>query len=105
MIMQRRVGCLARRGRNDKCHRLPGHYFMLGRCEFDQDFVRAGGEAVDDDRAIVAGVGPPPRQVIDADVEMPGAGRYVDRCRTEDPPLAEKRDGHLAACWEIPDAA
>ncbi|QQA41745.1 ABC transporter ATP-binding protein [Pelagovum pacificum] len=29
----------------------------------------------------------------------------TDRCRAERPPLREERPGHLAACWEIPDAA
>jgi peptide/nickel transport system ATP-binding protein len=27
-----------------------------------------------------------------------------ERCRTDEPPLARKRDDHLAACWEVPDA-
>jgi peptide/nickel transport system ATP-binding protein len=29
----------------------------------------------------------------------------TDRCRADRPPLEEHRPGHLAACWEVPDAA
>ena len=29
-------------------------------------------------------------------------GRHLERCRSQEPPLAEVRPGHWAACWECP---
>ena len=29
-------------------------------------------------------------------------GRHMERCRSQEPPLAEVRPGHWAACWECP---
>ena len=53
----------------------------------------------------IKGAVPPPWDMPQGCPFAPRCALTVDRCRTEDPPLAEKRDGHLAACWEIPDAA
>jgi peptide/nickel transport system ATP-binding protein len=53
----------------------------------------------------ITGAVPPPWEMPRGCPFSPRCALAVDRCRTEDPPLAEKRDGHLAACWEVPDAA
>src|SRR5512145_3474615 len=51
---------------------------MVGVDQVDLHLVRAGWHAGDVDRVVVTGVRPPPRQVVDADVQMPDPWRYAE---------------------------
>ncbi len=65
-------------------------------------------EAVEGAKAMlmeIKGAVPPPWDMPQGCPFAPRCGLTLDRCRVEEPPLVRKRDGHLAACWEVPDAA
>ncbi len=48
----------------------------------------------------IAGTVPSMREPIAGCAFAPRCGLATDRCRSTPPPLAAKRDGHDAACWE-----
>jgi hypothetical protein len=56
---------------------------MIGVDQPDRYLVRTGREIGNIDCIVVARVRPPPRQVIDNDVQMPDAGGCVDGARPE----------------------
>jgi hypothetical protein len=68
---------------------------MVGVDQVDPNLVRADGESSDVDRVDVAGVRPPPRQVVDMDMQMSGAGRHVQGALSEDRYDADVLDAPL----------
>lgn len=77
---------------------------------YTRALMRAAPHLEGEDRAKaplaeIAGAVPPPWDMPHGCPFAPRCGLAKERCGIEEPPLTRKRDGHLAACWEVPDAA
>ena len=58
-------------------HLLPRNWLVIGVNQSERHLVRTGGKVGDVNRVGVACIRPPPRQVVDDDVQVPDAGRYL----------------------------
>lgn len=74
---------LVRRNRERHSLDLPGEHLVVGADELDRHLMRPGLQVGDVDRVVIAGIRPPPRQIIDNDVEVPDPGRNVLGARPE----------------------
>ncbi len=64
-------------------------HFVFWRGHFDEHFVFAWRQPCQDDCAVPACIGPPPWQIIDADMEVPSTRGDIGRAGAEDGQDAE----------------
>ena len=78
------MACWGRAGHGKRhCHNLAGDDVVVSVDQPDRHLVLARGHPADVDRVVVAGVRPPPWEVVDDDVEMANTWGYAQSARTE----------------------